>query len=133
MHSSSLTSFLALLLLAIFSNARIIGVTAPTNVKAGEGFALILQTAAFIQNFSDEYVIIGAREGTPLCDTCLGTPLSYTNLHGQGYENTGHGNFSESITIASAGSYTITAAITSVFAASEEVAVRFFTTTVQVE
>ncbi|KAG8986769.1 hypothetical protein FRB94_002464, partial [Tulasnella sp. JGI-2019a] len=80
MHSSSLTSFLALLLLAIFSNARIIGVTAPTNVKAGEGFALILQTAAFIQNFSDEYVIIGAREGTPLCDTCLGTPLSYTNL-----------------------------------------------------
>ncbi|KAG8991264.1 hypothetical protein FRB93_002840 [Tulasnella sp. JGI-2019a] len=115
MHSSFFTSLFTLLLLATFSAARIVGIAAPASAKAGKKFTLVFRTEDYIQNFSDEYVIVGARQGTPSCDTCLGTPLIYTNLHGKIHENTGYGNLSESITIASAGSYTVTAAITSVF------------------
>ncbi|KAG8982551.1 hypothetical protein FRB95_009015 [Tulasnella sp. JGI-2019a] len=132
MHSSFFASLLALLLFATFSTAHVVGITAPATVKAGKKFNVIFQTENFIQTYSDEYAMIGAHSSTSTtCDTCLGTPLAYIDLHAQGHSETGPGNnFSESIAIPSPGLYTITAAITSMI--SGEVGVYFFTTTVKV-
>ncbi|KAG8996674.1 hypothetical protein FRB94_008080 [Tulasnella sp. JGI-2019a] len=127
MHSSFFASLLALLLLATFSTARIVGITAPPSIKAGQPFTIILQTENFIQSCSDEYLMMGAHPSTSTtCATCLGTPLAYMDLRTQGHSDTGPGKFSESMTIASAGSYTITAAVTSVI--SGQVVVSFFET-----
>ncbi|KAG8982553.1 hypothetical protein FRB94_008082 [Tulasnella sp. JGI-2019a] len=132
MHSSFFTSILALLLFATFSTAHVVGITAPATVKAGKKFNIMFQTENFIQTYSDEYVMIGAHLTTSTtCDTCIGTPLAYIDLHAQGHSDTGPGNnFLESITIPSAGLYNITATITSMI--SGEIGVYFFWTTVKV-
>ncbi|KAG9006966.1 hypothetical protein FRB95_010210 [Tulasnella sp. JGI-2019a] len=133
MRPSFFTSFLVLLPLASTSIARVISITAPTNVGAGEAFNLIFKTQTYIQNWSDEFAIVGARLSTfSECDGCLGTIIGKFDLYTQGYENTITGNFSESITIQSPGSYNIIAAVASVAGASQEADMNFYTTTVQV-
>ncbi|KAG8858221.1 hypothetical protein FRB96_005350 [Tulasnella sp. 330] len=133
MSPSAFASFLALVYLISLSAARIVSISAPTSVKAGKKFNVVIGTEDYIQNWSDYFIVFGVRNSslTP-CDTCLGTPLNSYDLFTQGHYNTGSGNFTESLDIKSAGSYTLTAAITSVFGASEEAAVSFANTTIQV-
>ncbi|KAG9004330.1 hypothetical protein FRB93_010400 [Tulasnella sp. JGI-2019a] len=133
MHSSAFFTFFTFLFLASLSAARIVGISAPASVFPGKKFNVVFQTENYIQNWSDESVILGIRKGDlKTCDTCLGAPLAYLDLHAQGHYNTGHGNFTESISIKEPGSYVIAAAVTSIFGASEEVAVHFQTTAIHV-
>ncbi|KAG9004310.1 hypothetical protein FRB94_006806 [Tulasnella sp. JGI-2019a] len=132
MHPSFSTAVVFLLALTSLCTARIISITAPTSVKAGKKFNVIFQTESNQVNLLDEFAIVGAFLGNATtCDSCIGTPLGYFNLHPD-HESTGHGNFTESITISSPGSYVITAAVNTIVASHTAVTVRFFKTNIQV-
>ncbi|KAG9004312.1 hypothetical protein FRB94_006804 [Tulasnella sp. JGI-2019a] len=110
---SSFSTFFALLFFASLSAAHIVGISAPASVKAGKAFNVVFQTESHIINDSDEYAIIGAFQGTSACNGCLGMPIGFFDLH-PSHENTGHGSFTESVSIPKAGTYTLTAVITSI-------------------
>jgi len=138
MQLTVLTNLLALCAFAVPSFARVDGISAPATVPANQTFQVTLTTQEFITNWEDFSIVFGmaSATGNQCGDTCVGSaiPLTFSDLVLQGWNNTGHGNFTETITApATTGAYNITAAITSAFGASEEVAVRFFSTNITVQ
>ncbi|KAG9004313.1 hypothetical protein FRB93_010383 [Tulasnella sp. JGI-2019a] len=63
-------------------------------------------------------------------------PLSWLQLHGvvlhsQSHENTGHGNFTESVTIPTTGTYTLSIVVTSIFGINNGATLNPFTTNIK--
>ncbi|KAG9004311.1 hypothetical protein FRB95_003659 [Tulasnella sp. JGI-2019a] len=132
MHSSSFSAAVVfLLVLTPLYTARIVSISAPTSIKAGKKFDVIFKTEGNLVNLFDEFAIVGASLGNATtCDSCIGMPLGYFNLHPD-HESTGHGNFTKSVTISSPGSYVITAAVNGVHQSDQSVGVRFLKTNIR--
>ncbi|KAG9030642.1 hypothetical protein FRB95_003657 [Tulasnella sp. JGI-2019a] len=131
MRSSFFSTFIALLFLASLSAAHIAGISAPAVVKAKKPFNLIFKTEGHIINYSDEFAIVGILQGgSASCNGCVGTPLAFFNLH-QSHENTGHGNFTESVTIPTTGTYTLSIVVTSIFGINNGATLNPFTTNIK--
>jgi len=134
MHFRAFMSLAAALVLASSALAKITSISTVASVKRGASLRVTLHTQDYITNWSDYSVIWGFRkESVTSCTTCVGTPVASDDLHSQGHYDTGTGHFTEVVPApTSPGTYNLTAAVTSVFGASEEVAVVFFTTVVRV-
>jgi len=139
MHFISLPYLFTVLALVSSSLARIQGISTPATIPAGTtNLNVTLTTADFIQNWVDYFVIFGFALNTSAVSedpTSVGYPVSSADLITQGHSNTGWGNFTETIPVPTntTGNYTVVAAVTAAYGASEEVSVQFFTTSVIVQ
>ncbi|RFU25490.1 hypothetical protein B7463_g10847, partial [Scytalidium lignicola] len=108
-------------------SAYLDGFTVPSTAFAGRTISVQSQASIYIQQEFEYGIVWGLYGHFAPCDTCVGTPIQYTNIYGEA--SYADGQATTQVTIpadTTAGNYEFVAAIPALAGVSGEMSTRYF-------